>query len=204
MTAIEARRQALLRFGNVDAIKEIIEIREDSPLWKRSCATRAMPCAGYERTPAFTAAVLLTLALGIGANTAIFGVIDSILIRPLAYPNAEAWSASGIPRPDDPALTESRAVRHRCKLTYREQNRTFQQFGLWNSGGANVTGVEVPEVLRALFVTYGVLDALDVKPLLRPLVSPPRIRLGHRRPSSSPTATGNAGSTATDPFSGER
>ena len=51
-------------------------------------------------------------------------------------------------------------------FTYREQNRTFQQFGVWNSGGASVTGVAEPEVLRALFVTYGVLDALDVKPLL--------------------------------------
>ena len=51
-------------------------------------------------------------------------------------------------------------------FTYREQNRTFQQFGVWSSNGASVTGVAEPEMLRALFVTYGVLDALGVKPLL--------------------------------------
>ena len=57
-------------------------------------------------------------------------------------------------------------------FTYREENRTFQQFGVWNSGGASVTGVDEPEVLRALFVTYGVLDALDEKPLLGRWFSP--------------------------------
>ena len=51
-------------------------------------------------------------------------------------------------------------------FTYREENQTFEQFGLWSSGGASVTGVAEPELPRALFVTYGVLDALGVKPLL--------------------------------------
>ena len=51
-------------------------------------------------------------------------------------------------------------------FTYREENRTFQHFGLWRFGGASVTGAAEPELPRALFVTYGVLDALGVKPLL--------------------------------------
>jgi putative ABC transport system permease protein len=50
--------------------------------------------------------------------------------------------------------------------TYRKENRTFQQFGLWTSAGASVTGIAEPELPWALCVTYGVLDAVGVKPLL--------------------------------------
>ena len=62
------------------------------------------------RTPAFTAAVLLTLALGIGANTAIFGVIDSVLIRPLAYPHAEALVGIWHDRAGMPGLRRNRQL----------------------------------------------------------------------------------------------
>jgi putative ABC transport system permease protein len=92
-------------------------------------------------------------------------VIESILIRPLPYPEAEAlvsiWhTAPGVP--GVPVLACSPSM----YFTYREENRTFRQFGVWSSGGASVTGVAEPEQPRALFVTYGVLDAVDVKPLL--------------------------------------
>jgi hypothetical protein len=51
-------------------------------------------------------------------------------------------------------------------FTYREENRIFQQFGVWDLGGASITGLDEPELPRALFVTYGVLDTLGVKPLM--------------------------------------
>ncbi len=105
----------------------------------------------------FTGVVLLTLALGIGANTAIFGVIDSILIRPLPYPHAEALVGVWHTAPGVPALRGTLACSPSMYFTYREENRSFQQFGLWNSSGASVTGIAEPELPRALFVTYGVL-----------------------------------------------
>src|SRR5262249_36989851 len=86
----EARRQALLKFGNVDAAKAMHRDRRGSALTETFLRDVSPALPPLRRTPAFTAAVLLTLALGIGANTAIFGVIDSILIRPLAYPHADA------------------------------------------------------------------------------------------------------------------
>jgi len=170
MTAIEARRQALLKFGNVDAIKEVYRDQRGLPLMETLLRDTRHALRRLRRTPAFTAAVLLTLALGIGANTAIFGVVDSVLIRPLAYPHADALVGIWHTAPG------SRTGISNCSpsmyFTYREQNRTFQEFGLWGNGGASVTGVAEPEVLRALLVTYGVLDALNEKPLLGRWFSP--------------------------------
>jgi putative ABC transport system permease protein len=166
MTAIEARRQALLKFGNVDAIKEIYRDQRGLPFMETLLRDTRHALRRLRRTPAFTVAVLLTLALGIGANTAIFGVIDTILIRPLAYPHAEALVGVWHTAPGLPAFGGISSCSPSMYFTYREQNRTFQQFGLWSSAGASVTRVAEPEMLRALFVTYGVLDALEEKPLL--------------------------------------
>ena len=125
-----------------------------------------MRSAACERLPRLRLPSILTLALGIGANTAIFGVIDSILIRPLPYPHAEALVSVWHTAPGLPGVPDSIGSSPSMYFTYREENRTFEHFGLWNSNGASVTGIAEPEMPRALFVTYGVLDAVGVKPLL--------------------------------------
>ncbi|MEO8099625.1 MAG: ABC transporter permease [Acidobacteriota bacterium] len=118
------------------------------------------------RTPGFTAIAVLTLALGIGANTAIFSVVNGVLLKPLPYPHAESlvgvWhSAKGIP-----GLTGKLNLSPTMYFTYGEQNQTFQEFGLWSNGGASVTGLADPEQVRALYVTPGALNALGVQPAL--------------------------------------
>ena len=166
LTATEARRQALLKFGGVDAIKEMYRDQRGLPFMETLLRDTRHALRRLRRTPAFTAAVLLTLALGIGATTAIFGVIDSILIRPLAYPNADALVAIKLTAPGLPGMPGNIGGSASMYFTYREENRTFEHHGLWNSGSASITGVAEPEQPRALFVTYGVLDALGVTPLL--------------------------------------
>jgi predicted permease len=166
LSAREARRQALLKFGSVEAAKEGYRDQRGLPFLETLAHDLRHVVRRLRKTPGFTAAVLLTLTLGIGANTAIFGVIDSILIRPLAYPHAEAlvgvWhTAAGLP-----GLPGSLGCSPSMYFTYREENRTFEQFGVWASGGASLTGVAEPELPRALFVTHGVLDAIGVRPLL--------------------------------------
>ena len=165
LSPIEARRQALLKFGSVEAIKDVYRDARGLPFLETLSRDTRHAIRGLRRTPAFTAAVILTLALGIGANTAVFAVIDSILIQPLPYPQAEAlvgvWhTAPGAPGAGTIGCTPS------MYFTYREENKTFEHFGVWRSGDASVTGIAEPELLRVLLVTYGVLDAVGVKPLL--------------------------------------
>jgi predicted permease len=118
------------------------------------------------RRPAFTLAAVATLALGIGATTAIFSVVNAVLIRPLAYPHADRLvslrhnaNAAGI---DANGLLMGATMLY----TYRDESRVFEHIGLWQDGGQTIWGLGEPEQARALWVTYGTLQALDVQPML--------------------------------------
>ena len=120
----------------------------------------------FGRAPAFTFIALLTLALGIGANTAIFSVINGVLIKALPYPQPESLVGVWHVAPGIASIQGNLNCSPTMYFTYREQNQTFQEFGLWSNGGASVTGNGDPEQLRALFVTYGTLQAVGVQPVL--------------------------------------
>ena len=84
------------------------------------CATR---CARYRGGPAFTFAAVLTLALGIGATTAIFSVVYSVLIKPLPYPNADELVR--IRHPETAVNNDLDWASSNMYLTYRQENRTL-------------------------------------------------------------------------------
>jgi putative ABC transport system permease protein len=165
LTADEARRQALCALGGISPTTESYRDQRGLPFMDTLMHDMRHVMRRLRKAPGFTAAVVLTLALGIGANTAIFGVVDSILIRPLAYPHAESLVSVRHSAPGLPGFAEL-TCSSSMYFTYREENRIFEHIGLWSSNGASVTGTGDPEEPPALFVTYGVLDALDVKPLL--------------------------------------
>jgi len=116
------------------------------------------------RAPMFTAITLVTLAVGVGANTVIFSVIEGVLLKPLPYPQAEqligVWhSAPGIGLKD----------LNMCPSIYfidREQSTTLEDIGAYNGDSLNVTGAGEPEHVRGLDVTDGTLPILGVKPAL--------------------------------------
>jgi predicted permease len=112
----------------------------------------------------FTLIAIFTLALGIGANTAIFSVVRGVLLKPLPFDNADrlvgVWhTAPGIGIPE---LNMSPAT----YLIYREEGRVFEDVGLWNGGAVSVTGSGEPERVQALIVTDGTLSLLHVNPIL--------------------------------------
>jgi putative ABC transport system permease protein len=93
-------------------------------------------------------------------------VINSVLIKPLPYPQADSLVGVWHTAPGVKGIGDSINCSPTMYFTYREENHTFQNIGLWNGGGASVTGLAEPEQPRALTVTYGLLDALAVPPKL--------------------------------------
>ncbi|HUI41937.1 MAG TPA: ABC transporter permease [Terriglobia bacterium] len=116
------------------------------------------------RAPMFTAVTLITLAVGIGANTAVFSVLEGVLLKPLPYPHPEqlisVWEAA-------PGLNIKQLPMSPSEyFILREQNRTFVDIGAYTGDSVNVTGAGEPEHVRALLVTDGTLPILGVVPML--------------------------------------
>jgi putative ABC transport system permease protein len=120
----------------------------------------------FTRAPMFTGIALITLAVGIGANTAVFSVVNGVLIKPLPYPHADELVSIRHSAPGVGFKDGTLEVAPSMYFTYREEGRAFQELGLWSSGGATVTGVSEPEQVRTVFLTYGTLQTLGVQPLL--------------------------------------
>jgi predicted permease len=124
------------------------------------------------RNLGFALAAIGTLALGIGATTTIFSVVNGVLIRPLPYRQPDALV--GVWHSGQFVGIDSRNIRlsSTMYLTYREHNQTFEAFGVWRTGAASVTGIAEPEEVRTLVVTYGTLPAVGVVPALGRWFSP--------------------------------
>ncbi len=119
--------------------------------------------------PMFATVALLTLGIGIGANTAVFSVVNSVLLKPLPYPQAEDLVAVWHAAPGAPGLASVSGGLHLSAsmfYTYAEQNRVFQSIGLWTATTANVTGLAEPEKVATVYITDGALQTLHVPPAL--------------------------------------
>jgi predicted permease len=114
--------------------------------------------------PVFTGITILTLALGIGANTAIFSVVQGVLLKPLPYPRSDELVVLDHSAPG--ANLPRAGMAPFLYFTYREDGRVFQDVGMFNTGTVSVTGIAEPEETPALFVTDGVLPILGVQPML--------------------------------------
>jgi predicted permease len=121
------------------------------------------------KVPSFTATVLLTLGIGIGATVAAFSVVNSVLLKPLPYPDADELVAVWHVAPGAPGITDaSGGLRLSPSLyfTYSDESTAFESVGLWTTGTATVTGVAEPEEVDIVATAQGVLEALSVPPLL--------------------------------------
>jgi putative ABC transport system permease protein len=117
---------------------------------------------GLRRRPAFTALVVLTLALGIGANTAIFSVVNGVLLRPLPYHHPGEIATVWMQWPSNPHGELSQPE----YWDLREQSRSFSRLAAYASGSLTLTGSGQPERLTAGFASAGALPLLGVAPAL--------------------------------------
>jgi predicted permease len=118
---------------------------------------------GLLKKPAFTAIAVLTLALGIGANTAIFSVVNAVLLRPLAIKDPERvmtfWHSAPAKGLEHLDLNDA------LFAYYRDRTRTFQGLAAFETGNFSITGGGEPEVVPAAIVTFNYFEVLGREPL---------------------------------------
>ncbi len=167
MTRKEAEAAARREFGNVTLVEE-----DGRDMWRWLSIENLIADVRYglrmlRRNPVFTFVGLLTIAIGIGANAAVFSVVNSVLLKPLSYPEAEKLVSLHQTAPGAAGLADFEnglLLSPSMYFTYAENNRTFQSLGVWDTGTASVTGLAEPEQARVVDVSDGVLQALDVAP----------------------------------------
>src|SRR6478672_2424217 len=114
------------------------------------------------KSPAFTFVAILTLALAIGANTAIFSVVNAVLLRPLPYPQSEQIVRLFGTQPTLPEAPTSPAN----FLEWRTENQVFERIATWNGQGFNLTGSDKPERVIGARVSGDLFQLLRVQPML--------------------------------------
>ena len=201
----EAKYAALREFGNVGLVEEKSRDVWGWPPLEHFLSDIRYGLRTLRHNPVFTVVALLTISIGIAANVAVFSVVNSVLLKPLHYPQAEELVALHQTAPGAEGLADFEnglLLSPSMYFTYSEQNRTFQSLGVWISGTANVTGHAQPEQVHTVGVSDGVLQTFSVSPAVgRWLLAsdqvprgPERVMLSYgywqRRFGGSPTVVG--------------
>ena len=165
----QARRAAQKKLGNRTRILE--EIYWMNTLTFIDSVARDLRYAmrGLVRNPGFAAVAVLTLGLGIGANTAVFSVVNRVLIQPLPYPDSDRLVALTLAAPGATGLgsvSGNLQLSASMYFTFAEENQTFGELGIYSFRQVAVTGFDQPEQVLMLGVSDGTLQALDVAPVL--------------------------------------
>jgi predicted permease len=164
----QAEQAARREFGNVALMQERSREVWQWAALESTLADLKLTLRRLSKSPGFAVTVLLTIALGIGANTTVFSVINSVLLKPLPYPESGQLAALSLKAPGAGGLadiTNGLNLSPSMYLTFSERNKTFQSLGVWTSGTANVTGVGRPEEVHTALVSGGVLETLGTLPI---------------------------------------
>ena len=176
MSPREARRQALIKLGGVAQTEEEYRRRRGLPLLEDLRQDLRYGARVLARNKGFTAVAVLTLALGIGANTAIFSVVNAVLLRPLPYKDSgrimRLWRVPSHGGATRLPFSEPEF------LEYRGQSRSFEHFAAFATDALNVTGAGEPERVTATWASADFFDVLGVRPLLGRTYSAEEDQLG--------------------------
>jgi putative ABC transport system permease protein len=163
----EALRRARLEFGGMERAKE--ECREARGIhFLDSLAQDARyGLRTFVKSPGFAVVAILTFALGIGANAAIFSVVNAVLLRPLPFENPDQlmalWHAP--PQETFPGIHKF-ALSPANFLDWRTQSRMFEGMSAYGFGRYTITGTGRPETIRMVAATRGFFSILRAQPLL--------------------------------------
>ncbi len=153
-----ARREALVAFGGVARFKDEVRDARGVSLLEEAVADARYALRALAHHPGFTASVIVVLGLGIGASTAVFGVVDSVLLSDLPYPDADrivrVMQESPTNRMYQLSTVDWQAV--------RDQNQVFTAFGVARPGGAAVSGAGEPQRVQSAKASAGFFAAVGI------------------------------------------
>src|SRR5215472_12772341 len=159
MSRKEALRAVRLERGGLDATKEQVRTARWESFFEACWQDLRFAIRMLRKSPGFTAVAVLTLALGIGANTAIFSLVNGVLLRPLPYRNSDrlaiVWEKSRDGSPEN--------VGYATYLDWKAQNKSFEQLAIYSSWQP-VLQIGEPEQLNGLRVTSNYFRTLGVHP----------------------------------------
>jgi predicted permease len=160
MSHIEARRQAMLKFGGVEAIKQDYRAERGLPFIENLLQDLRFGLRMLRKSPGFTAVAVVTLAVAIGANAVVFGVLNAMVLRPLSVPQAQ--SLYGLERGSDNAVNQS----YPDYLDLRDRNRSFEDLAAYNVTSVGLDTGNNPSAAWILETTGNYFDALGIQPYL--------------------------------------
>jgi predicted permease len=197
-SSVQAKVSARREFGNVELVKDVT--RE---IWRWASLERLAQDLRFalrmlRKSPGFAAVAILTLALGIGANTALFSVVNGVLLNPLPYPGPDRLVTVGESKPNFPIAS----ISYPNFLDWHRMNKCFSYFSVSRPTGYLLTGVGSAEELNAVAVTSDFFPMLGIKPVLGRWFTPEEDKIGvsnvvaistdlwHRKFGSSPGIIG--------------
>ena len=164
LTAEEARRRALLEFGGREQIKEELRDVHRVSIVESTLANLKSAFRFIRKSPSFSMTVIVTLALGIGANSAVFSAIDAILLRPLPFPNGDHLMEL---RQYNPKTSSPRTRLAPVRLEdWNRMNSTFQAItGYYTEDNSETSGI-LPEKVTVAYVASRFLQVWGIAPAL--------------------------------------
>ncbi|HEV3277294.1 MAG TPA: ABC transporter permease [Terriglobia bacterium] len=182
LTPEEARRAARVRLGGVTQLRETHRDLHSLPWLEALIHDLRYALRMLRKNPGFTAVAVLTLALGVGANTAIFSVIDAALLRPLPYDRPEQLVNISTLHLNGNGMVISPDFK-----AWQEQSGIFESVGAFGLGfnsisrGANLTGSGEPMHVEVIGITPGFFRMLGVQPILGRSFSEAEAETGHNQ-----------------------
>ena len=162
MSREEARREARLEVGSADAVKEEVHSVGWESVVESFWQDVRFAVRMLRKSPGFTVVAILTLALGIGANTALFSIVNGVLLNPLPYPHPEQLVTIHESKPH----FGTGSISYPNFLDWQKNNHTLSSMAVSRPVSFNLTGQGPAEQVKGQFITSDFFSILGVKPLM--------------------------------------
>jgi predicted permease len=174
MSAAEARRQALIKLGGIEQTKEIVRDRRGPHVLEVLLQDLRFGARTLCKNPGFTGVAVLTLALGIGANTSLFSVVNAVILKPLPFPNPNQL----VTLYESKVHFENGAISYPNFLDWQRDNRTFASMAAFAPTSFSLTGAGAADQISVERISAEFFSTLGVKPMAGRDFTPEEDRLG--------------------------